>query len=251
VSVGLLVALVILVFAGGALQRIAGMGFGMVVAPLALFLLPGQQGVVFTNVLSMVAALVLIWPMRALIEWRRFGLITGGSIVGAAGGATLVSVLQVDAFKVVVGVILLVAIAASFVVRRLTWRAPETSTALAAGTATGALVAISGIGGPPMTIYAVTTRWAAAGFAATMQPFIAVCSAVGAAAVLIAAPEATPMLPLRAWLLVAAALLIGLAIGQLLSRKIPARAATWIIIVLGVVGAASAIINGALSLLMR
>lgn len=243
-SVTTVAILLLAVFVGGAFQRLAGMGFGMVVAPIALLLLPGQAGIVFANLLGVVAALALVWPVWKDIEWKRFAYIAGASLAGAAGGAAIAGALDVNIFRIVVGSVLLVAIVGAQFVGRLTFTAPERSSAIAAGGVTGALVAMSGIGGPPMAVYAVVTRWDPRGFSATMQPFVALSSCFGAAAVLVGDPTALPALTAVQWVLAVVALAGGLVVGILLGRVITTRVAGVIVVCLGVFGAASAVVSG-------
>lgn len=232
------------VLVGGALQRVAGMGFAMVVAPFAVLLLQGQQGVVFANVCGALAGLLLVWPVRHDIDRRRLGLLVVASLVGAALGALIVGPLDVAAFRIVVGSVLVVAIACSLLVGRLRYAAPVTSSSIVAGGVTGMLVTMSGIGGPPMSIYAVVTKWEHRAFAATMQPFVVVSSIFGASAVLLASPNAIPALNPATWVAVVVALVIGLGLGQLGNRYVSARAGRAVVVALGLVGAVTAIVSG-------
>ncbi|MHC9043260.1 sulfite exporter TauE/SafE family protein [Microbacterium saperdae] len=239
------VALVAAVLVGAGLQRIAGMGFAMVVAPFAILLLPGQQGVVFANLCGAAAAVALIWPARAEIDRTRLLILAGTSIIGAAAGALIVSLLDIGTFRIVVGTILLAAIVVSLFIGRTRLVVPLTPASFVAGGATGMLVTMSGIGGPPMSIYAMVTRWDHRRFAATMQPFVALSSFIGAGAVLLSTPDSTPQLDPVIWLLIVAALVAGLIGGQILHRQVPAGVGRTIVIVLGIVGAITAIASGA------
>ncbi|WP_285362916.1 sulfite exporter TauE/SafE family protein [Microbacterium sp. LMC-P-041] len=237
-------ALLAAVIVGGALQRIAGMGFAMVVAPFAVLLLSGQQGVVFANLSGAFAAMALIWPARADIDRKRLLILSTTSIAGAAGGALIVRFLDIGTFRILVGGILLCAILGSLLIARSRLVVPLTPASFAAGSATGLLVTMSGIGGPPMSIYAVLTRWEHRQFAATMQPFVLFSSLIAAGAVLLSVPDSAPQLPPANWLIIAGALVSGLAIGQLLHRRIPPTIGRIAVIVLGIIGAVTAIVSG-------
>lgn len=238
------ITLVCTVLLGAALQRIAGMGFAMVVAPFAVLLLSGQQGVVFANLCGAIAAIALIWPVRADIDRKRLIILTGMSVVGALAGALVVRGLDVGVFRIVVGSILLAGIVASLLLGRTRHVVPVTPATFVAGGATGMLVTMSGIGGPPMSIYAVATRWEHHRFAATMQPFVALSSLIGAGAVLSSTPDAVPQLSLTVWVLVGIALASGLIGGQLLHHRVPAKWGRAVVIVLGIIGAVTTITSG-------
>ncbi len=234
-------ALAVSVVAGAALQRIAGMGFAMVVAPLAILLLPGQQGVVFANLCGATAAFLLLGTVRRDVDWRRLALLSVTSVAGAVLGALVVRSLDVATFRVVVGIVLLLGIGLSLVASKTTYEAPPVPASLAAGTATGMLVTMSGIGGPPMSIYAIATRWDHQAFAATMQPFVVLTSLIGAGAVTISTPNSAPVLEPMMWVFTAVGLPAGLIAGNLLHRVVPARIGRLIVILLGIVGALTAI----------
>lgn len=242
------IALVASVLVGAALQRIAGMGFAMVVAPFAILLLPGQQGVVFANLCGAATALALIWPVLREIDWGRLGVLSVTSVFGAAAGAVIIRSLDAGMFRVVVGVVLLAGIALSLAMSKATYMAPPICASLAAGTATGMLVTMSGIGGPPMSIYALATRWEHHRFAATMQPFVALSSVIGASAVLLSMPEAVPVLDPTVWVLIIIGIAAGLVGGNALHRVVPPRIGRLTVVLLGVAGAVTAIISGAAAL---
>lgn len=238
------IALVAAMLVGATLQRIAGMGFAMVVAPLALLLLPGQEGVVLANVWGMVASLILIWPVRKDVEWPKVSVLVSTSLVGALLGAVVIRALDASTFKIVVGLILIVAILVSLVIAGTSWMAKLWPATTMAGTGTGMLITMSGIGGPVMTVYSVITRWEHRKFAASMQPFVAVVSGIGAVAALLASPGSFPTFALPEWSLMAAALLAGLFGARYLEPFITPKAGRIIVVILGLLGAVSAVISG-------
>ncbi len=243
-SIFAVVALLVAVLVGGALQRVAGMGFAMVVAPSVVLVLDGQQGVVLTNLLGAVAGGALIWAVRHDIDWKKMWLLSGGTVVGSVLGAYIVGVLDAAVLRLVLGVVLLLGIAASLFVGRFGRHLSDPSWAVLAGGGTGALVAISGIGGPPMTVYAVASNWQHRSFAATMQPCVALSSIVGALSVVIGVPSSVPVMPSWLWGSAAAALIAGLVIGQLLARVVRPAVGRWIVITLSAIGAVVAIASG-------
>lgn len=99
-----------------------------------------------------------------------------------------------------------------------------------------------------MTVYAVASRWPHRSFAATMQPYVALSSIVGATACLLAAPGSLPVLPRWMWASALVALAVGLISGNILSNFVSERTGRSVVIILGVIGAVSAIIAGWMAL---
>lgn len=247
----MVVALVGSVLVGAVLQRTAGVGFAMVVAPFAIILLPGGQGVIFANIMGAVAATILIWPVRKSIDWYRLVLLVVSSGVGAVAGALIVRGLDTAVFRIVVGLLLLLSIGVSLLAARARRVAAVTPASLVGGAATGMLVTMAGVGGPPMSIYAVMTNWEQHKFVGTMQPFAVVSSLIGATAVLSTSQNALPEISLSVWLVLILTLLVGLALGQFLNRMISARIGRNVVVWLGALGALSAVVYGAIALVVE
>ena len=223
----------------------------MVVAPLAVLLLAGGEGVVLTNLVGAAGGALLLWSVPDQIEWARLGLLAVSTVIGALIGALIVGSLDVAVFRLAVGILLTLAILGSLLIGRLSLHVTAPGWALLAGGATGTLVTISGIGGPPMSIYAVASDWPHRRFAATMQPYVAFSSLIGAGAVLLVEPTALPDLPGWMWAAVGAALAAGLVGGSVLSRIVSESTGRAIVVTLGLIGAASAIASGLSILLER
>ena len=147
------------VFVGAVTQRISGMGFAMMVAPFVVLAVGPSQGVVLVNLCGAAVALVTMLSLRHDVRWSTFGWLIGSSVVGVVVGAVVVRSLDVPVFQVLVGSVLLLAVLGSVLAARTSLRVAGRRWTVAAGASTGALVAAAGIGGPPMTIYAVLSRW--------------------------------------------------------------------------------------------
>jgi len=237
------------VFVGAATQRIAGMGFAMMVAPFVILAFGPLQGVVLVNLCGATAAFITVFSLRSGIRWATFWWLLVSSLLGVGIGLLLVRALDVPTFQTVVGVVLILAIVGSTLVARTSLHVAGLRWTLAAGVTTGALVSSAGIGGPPMSIYAVLSRWEQRSFAATMQPYTAAISLVAVAASLLTAPRSWPSLSTVEWLLVAAAIIGGLLVGGLLSRVVSPRVGRVIVVVLALVGAVITLVSGLTGLL--
>jgi uncharacterized protein len=239
---------IVAIFVGAVTQRIAGMGFAMMVAPFVVLAFGPAQGVVLVNLCGTVVALITMLQLRRDVEWSTFAWLITSSLVGIAVGVFTVRSLDVALFQVLVGGILILAIVGSVLIARTSAHVSGRRWTAVAGVSTGALVAAAGIGGPPMTIYAVLSGWNQRSFAATMQPYQACVSAVAVLATLAGAPESWPALPGASWLVVIAAIGIGLAGGNLLARVVPPAVGRWVVIALALIGAVITLISGTLAL---
>jgi uncharacterized membrane protein YfcA len=143
-----LIALVAAVLIGATLQGVVGLGLGLILAPVT--------GLVAPQLLPGLALwLAMLLPLFTLSrDWRsadRHGLCwaLAGRIPGTAIGVWLVSVLSVRVLHILVGVVVLVAVALT--VRTL--RMPTTpTTLLGAGVVSGITGTVSSIGGPPLAL---------------------------------------------------------------------------------------------------
>jgi uncharacterized membrane protein YfcA len=236
------------IFVGAVTQRIAGMGFAMMVAPFVVLAFGPSPGVVLVNLCGTVVALITMLQLRRDVEWSTFAWLITSSLVGIAVGVVAVRSLEAALFQVLVGAILILAIVASVLIARTSAQVSGRRWTAVAGVTTGALVAAAGIGGPPMTIYAVMSRWNQRSFAATMQPYQACVSAVAVPATLVGAPRAWPALTAASWLVIVVAIGIGLVVGNLLSRVVPPAVGRWVVIALALIGAVITLISGARAL---
>jgi uncharacterized membrane protein YfcA len=203
------------IFVGAVTQRIAGMGFAMMVAPFVVLAFGPLQGVVLVNLCGAAVALLTMISLRHDIQWSTFGWLIGSSLIGVVAGAIVVRSLNVPVFQILVGSVLILAVVGSVLIARTSLHVDGRRWTIAAGASTGALVAAAGIGGPPMTIYAVLSRWDQRSFAATMQPYQAAVSLVAVLVSLVAAPTSWPALPGGLWLILVASIATGLVGGAL------------------------------------
>lgn len=138
-----------LVCACGALtQSVVGFGLAVVAAPFVVFLAPDlMPGALLVP--SVVLPLVELTKGSRDIDLRSLGWATLGRVLLMPAGVALVAFTSADVIAVVVGVMVLVAVAAS--VHTFEVRARPT-TAFAAGTLTGVTGTAASIGGPFLSL---------------------------------------------------------------------------------------------------
>ena len=192
------------VLAGSFVQGATGVGFALVTAPVIGLLAPA---------LLPATVLLLMVPLNVYVVWRERGAIdrtgatwiTGGRIVGTAGGFWVLVALSVDRLSLFVGLATAVAVLATLAAPRFQ---PSRPAFVAAGVVTGITETATGIGGPPLALVYQHHP------VATMRSTLALCFLLGQlmslailaiagridAAQWLATAELVPLLALGAWL---------------------------------------------------
>lgn len=242
------------VLLGATLQRVAGMGLGMVAVPVLTLLVGPATGVFLSNGAAVVTALLVLGALRAQVDWRRVGMLTPLILAGSLLGAFTVRAASAPWLDVLVGGSVLLALTGAAVLRR---RGPAASApprgaaraaALATGLAAGFMNTTSGVAAPAWTAYALATRWDFRSFTATLQPLFLVANVAALATKL--ALGAVPLSTAASWwtwLLLAAAVTGGVALGSVLARVVPTRVATALAVLVATTGATTALVRGLLA----
>jgi len=137
------------VAAGTALQRLAGLGLGLLAAPVMAFAAPDYLPAVLL-ILGALVGLGSTTLARDAVAWRELPPGMAGRVLGA-GAAALVAgaVVGSPALPVVVALIVLAAVALSVAGLQVPVRR---ATLFAAGLAAGLMGTLTAIGGPPMAL---------------------------------------------------------------------------------------------------
>lgn len=247
-TVGTGLAITTALVLGALLQRVAGMGLGMVVAPSLTIVLGATLGVTVSNVAAVLTALLVWGAMHAHVDWGRFVRIAPLVVVGSLAGAWVVDVFSAAWLDVLVGATVLLAL-----LWTLRWadrvQVRGTPAALLVGTAGGFMNTTSGVAAPAMTVYAVATGWEQRSFAATLQPIFLVANLTALVTkVWVGAIPPDGGAPWQAWLLVVLAVLAGVGLGGMAARHVSARTARHTAITIAMVGGAVALGRGLLTL---
>ena len=238
----LLTALGVAILVGAVTMRATGMGFALVASPFLVLALGPFQGILVANVCGSASALLNLTQVHRDIDWRRARWVTPAGVLGAIPGAYAVRMLPVPVLTIVVSAIVLVGLALTVVGREL--ELPDSPVvAGVAGLASGFMNVTAAVGGPGLVIYALATRWQHRRFAATAQVHFAVLGVTA-----LALKGAVPSLDVTGWLVLAAALALGLLGGNLLARRIDGPKAMRLVIGIAGVGAVLALVQGLRSL---
>lgn len=240
--------IVVAIVVGATLQRVSGLGMGLVVAPLLVLLLGASEGVLVANATTTVSALLLTLAVRRAVEWRRALLIGAAAVPGAVLGALLVGALPAAALQIVVGAVVLLGLGTGWLVDHLGmlphvrrwWVTPG------AGLVGGALNTIAGVAGPAMIVHSRLVRWVQVGFAATMQPVFMMMGGLSVLAKTFVTPVSAWVPPWWLGVVVVGGVLVGIAVGGYLSTRVTAATARRTATIVAALGAAAALVRGLL-----
>lgn len=238
----LVIGLVALV--GACLQRVSGMGLGLIGAPVLSLLVGPVAGVLIINVLAAVNAVFQTMAVRENVDWRKFWLIGPVMLAGAIPGAWVVHSTPTAPLQVIVGGLVLVGLLVTTVMPSH-MRVEGKRYAMASGAAGGFMNTLAGIAGPAITVYAQASRWPQKSFAATLQPLFFVSGAVSLLTKELSAAE--PMIPTAPWYLWAiglVAMVTGLKIGTRIAKRIDVRKARRLALIVASTGAAVTLVRG-------
>jgi uncharacterized protein len=229
------------VLAGAGTQRLTGLGFALVAAPFLVLLLGPFSGVLLANALSLVANVAVLGQTYRDVDVRRALLLAVPALAAVVPGALVARRLPGPVLAVVVGSLVLVAlllVLASQRARVLRGKAG----AVTAGAASGFMNVTAGVGGPAISLYALSTGWPHRSFVATAQLYFALLNA-GSLAV-----KGWPQLPAAAWAVAACSLLVGVVCGQRLARRVSPERARLLVAGLAVAGSLGTVVKGLVDL---
>ncbi|MQY36109.1 hypothetical protein SRB17_41060 [Streptomyces sp. RB17] len=226
-----------IVLLGGCVQWLTGMGFALVAVPALVLLLGPADGVVLAN-----CAAGAISVVGLAGGWRR---VRPGAMVplcAAAActvpaGAWMTRQLPRPVLLLVMGA--LVTVAVLLVMRGA--RVPALrggKGAVTAGALGGFMNAAAGVGGPPVSLYALNAGWTVREFVPNAQFYGVVVNAFSIAA------NGVPRLGGTRWAAVCVAMVAGALIGTAVAGRIPERRARQLVLLLALVGGGTAMTKG-------
>lgn len=234
---------------GAVLQRVTGMGFALVAAPLLVLVFGAADGVLVVNLCGLITSSVGAIIDRRRVEWRRLALLLPPAAVGAGVGVLLALVLDPDLLEIAVGSALLVGLLVALAVTPRPSESPAAWTTLLAGAGAGFGGALAGLPGPPIAIYAASNGWRGPSMSGTLQVLFTGLALVVLPLKLLSGAAALPDAGTPFWVAAGAALVLGLVAGHFAGRVISARAAWRLVIVVAIVGSLATIAHGIAQLL--
>nr|WP_276124462.1 sulfite exporter TauE/SafE family protein [Corynebacterium lactis] len=236
--------IILTVLVGALMQRVSGMGLGLIGVPVLALIVGPVAGVLIINVLATVNAIFQAISVRENIDWKKFWLIGPVMAIGALPGAWVVHNTPSGPLQALVGgLVLLGLLVTTYMPNQMRIDGPQY--AMAAGVAGGFMNTLAGIAGPSITVYAQASRWPQRTFAATLQPLFFVSGAMSLAFKELTAQESIfATAPPLIWPLGIVALLGGIALGTRISRRVPAPKARRLALAIAASGAAIILVRG-------
>lgn len=218
------------VAAGAATQAVVGIGFSLVSAPFLVAVLGAHEGVRTAILLSALLNLAMYARHRADARPGDVGWMLGPAVLATPLLALAVRRLPGRTLEVLAGTAVLVAVALLASGVRVS-RARGRGGAVLAGLASAGMNVVSGIGGPPVALYAVNADWAPRSAKATLQLYFLCLNVVALAG--LGLPDPAPAL--------FAAMAVGWVIGSRLDRHVPDRVAVIAMLAIAAGGAVVAL----------
>jgi uncharacterized membrane protein YfcA len=230
----LLAAIVLL---GSSVQWLTGMGFALVAVPALVLLLGPAQGVVLANCAAGAISVVGLAGGWRQVRARAMVPLCAAAVCTVPAGAWLTRQLPPPVLLLVMGG--LVTVAVLLVMRGARVAALRgTKGAVAAGAAGGFMNAAAGVGGPPISLYAVNAGWTVREFVPNAQFYGVVVNAFSVAA------NGVPSLRTAQWVAVVGAMVVGGVIGRGLAGRIPEPRARGLVLSLALAGGVTAVGKG-------
>lgn len=236
------------VLAGSLLQRVSGMGMGLVSVPILSLLIGPVEGVLVVNILACINAIMITATVREYVDWKKFSLISSVLIVGAIPAAYLVKNFSAALLQISVGALLLAALAIVVFGQKFIPPMQSNGTAIISGILGGFMNTLAGIAGPAVTIYAVASRWDQRAFAATLQPIFVVAAAISFLVKITMGAGSLATTQTLIWPVSMIGMLIGIWLGIRFAEKIPRQKARTLSLLVATAGGVSALLRGILTL---
>ncbi|MGC5627898.1 TSUP family transporter [Georgenia sp. Z1344] len=241
-----IVVAVLAVAIGATLQRVSGMGVGLVVAPVLALLIGPVAGVWLTNATTTVSALVIWRAMRTGFDWRRLRVLLPCAVIGAVPAAIVVRELPLAWLEISVGSILVLGLLGTVLASALD-RLPPVRGPFAAGVAGaigGFFNTTAGVAGPAMVMYSRLSRWSQTSFAASMQPTFFTMGALSVTLKLLLGAPASELPPWWVVALLAATVIAVVPAAGKLAARVPAGRARTLTLAVAWAGALATLARG-------
>lgn len=238
-SVWALLGMMVTVLLAGATQRITGIGFALVSAPLLVLVIGPVSGVLLTNVLNLTTNLMVLAQTWRQVELRRVALLAVPALCFVPVGQFVARLLAPATLMMGIGGIVLVALAAVRLLQR-TSVFSGTRGAVAAGALSGFMNVTAGVGGPAVTLYAIASRWPLRSFVGSMQLYFALVNTGSIIA------KGLPHVGVTVLAAAIGALVLGVVLGHVAAPHVAPERARSAVLALAVAGSAGTLIKGLL-----
>ncbi len=249
VTIAIFLIVLTAIFVGAIAQRVAGLGFALLIAPFLVVILGPHEGVLMTNICGVVSSTLILTRVWRAIDWSMFRWLAIPSVFGSIPGSIAAVYFPSAPLAVTVGLIVLVALTVSLLLQRSAVVVRGNTPKVIAGFTAGVTNSMAGVGGPAVSAYALLARWPQRPFAATLQPFFALIGLVTIAAKMLIDPTQAPALDAWMWAVIGGVIVMGIYAGERLARFIRDDHARFAVVVIAFLGAGTAIGTGVADLM--
>ncbi|MDI2035893.1 sulfite exporter TauE/SafE family protein [Paenarthrobacter nitroguajacolicus] len=209
---------------GSVAARMTGLGFALIAAPVYVVVFGPRDAVAAIIVIGGLNGLVVLWSLRAHVQWTRALLILVGGILGAVPGAWVLANTPQRALELSISALLIVSLFAAnmFPIGRTT---DTRMVRLTAGVLWGFFTTSSAMGSPPLAVYSRLTDWRPPSFSASVQPIFVASAPVFLTANFFTGGSWFPHIPPSTAAAMIIAIALGVAIGTFGARRTSARTA--------------------------
>lgn len=243
-SIATAVSILALVLLAATIQRVAGLGLGMIFAPYAVVLIGAHEGIMLANLLGTLMPILLLPRIWSQIEWGKLAWLALPAVVVMPGAAWVSSISPPGPLYIVVAGLVLLSLVISVVLVRIRVRVDGRTAQVITGVGSGLGTVLGGVGGPAVTVYAALSRWSVLPMVATMQPLWIVISSVSFASKWAWDDGQLPAMPWWVWAGVLVAVLVAIPIGEAVQERLRERTIQRFVTGLGFLGALLALGTG-------
>ncbi|MDN8633908.1 sulfite exporter TauE/SafE family protein [Corynebacterium kefirresidentii] len=245
-SLALVIFLVVVV--GSTLQRVSGMGLGLIGGPILMLIMGPVEGILVINVLACINAVLTTYSVRENVSWKKFGLIAPVMVIGSLAAALLIRRMDTAGLMVVVGLALLAALTVVTFGKKFVPAMEGKGPAISAGILGGFTNTLAGVAGPAITVYAQAAKWPQQVYAATLQPIFVVGGFFSVMTKTLTGAAHFDGLPWVMWPAGVMGMFVGIWAGTRIAQRVPREKARVLSLSVAGLGAASALVRGLVSL---
>lgn len=245
-SLALVIFLVVVV--GSTLQRVSGMGLGLIGGPILMLIMGPVEGILVINVLACINAVLTTYSVRENVSWKKFGLIAPVMVIGSLAAALLIRRMDTAGLMIVVGLALLAALTVVTFGKKFVPAMEGKGPAISAGILGGFTNTLAGVAGPVITVYAQAAKWPQQVYAATLQPIFVVGGFFSVMTKTLTGAAHFDGLPWVMWSAGVMGMFVGIWAGTRIAQRVPREKARVLSLSVAGLGAASALVRGLVSL---
>ena len=243
-SITLSLSLLALVLMAATIQRVVGLGLGMLFAPYAVVLIGAHEGIMLANFLGTLMPILLLPRIWSDIDWRTVAWIGLPAVAVMPAAAWVSSISPPGPLYLVVASLVLLSLVISVALVRVEVTVSGRRAQVITGIGSGLGTVLGGVGGPAVTVYAVLSRWPVLPMVATLQPLWILVSSVSFASKLAWDDGQLPDMPIWVWIAAVVIVVGSIFLGEAVQKRLREKTIQRGVMALGFIGALLALGTG-------